>query len=286
MVYESTMGVFREDELRKLDYFVDVAAKNGVYVIYPFVFGFFTAIPDADETYYHPRGVEGLVKDEKLRQAFKHHIEVLLNRENSVNGKLYREDPAIFGWEVIEDPIPNPINYHGDLPQITIQEFNDWLEETASYIKSVDSHHLVGVMTVSSVDLLTGAHEWTNMFDTPSIDFIEAEDTELADLVRLNKPFFINTTNRYLGSEEEICNDYPKIAAGLKASFTNDLDGGAQGVDVMSWVSDLYTQVPFDTCFSFTDTMEPIRILLQETANELNTPDYPFPPLDFVGISY
>ena len=285
LVYERRVGDFREKELRKLDYFLDTAAKNGVYVIFPFVHGFQISMPDFDEAYYHPRGVEGLIKDEKLNQAFKHHIEVLLNRKNTVNGKLYREDPTIFGWEVIEDPIQNPINIpSGELPHVTIQEFHDWLEDIASYIKSVDSRHLVGVMTVSSVDLLTGAHEWTKMFDTPAIDFIEAEDTELPDLVRLNKPFFINTTNRYLGSEEEICKDYSKIAAGLRDSFSHDLAGGAEGVGLMFWVSDLHKEVPVDPCFSFTDSMEPIRVLLQETANMFNTPGYPFPPLDFVNV--
>jgi hypothetical protein len=268
--YESELGVFREDQLQRLDFFLATASKYGVYIAFNFLHGLLISKPESDDPYYHPRGVEGLIIDEQLNQAFKHHIEVLLTRTNTVNGVVYREDPTILGWIVIEDPIQNPINMpSGELPRITIPEFHDWLDDIAVYIKSVDSRHLVGIM-----------------LDTPNLDFIEAEDTDLQDLISLNKPFFIMVTNRYLGPDEGVCEDFPIVVAGIGQIFTESLDNKAAGVVIRVWQSDLAKIPPYDKCYNFTDSMEPIRDLLLGKANELNVPGFPFPPLGFVSVSH
>lgn len=285
--YESEIGVFREDQLQKLDFFLSIASKYGVYVTFPFLHGLLISQIDSDDPYYHPRGVEGLIKDEQLNQAFKHHIEVLLTRRNSVNGVVYRDDPTILGWMVIEDPIQNPVNMpSGELPHITISEFRDWLDDIAAFIKSVDSRHPVGIMTVSSMELLTGTHEWTKMVDTPNLDFIEAEDTDIQDLISLNRPFVVMATNRYIGPDENTCEDFPAIIASLGQIFDESLDNNAAGVMILYWQSDLAKIPPYGKCYNFTGSMEPIRTFLLGYANELNAPEFPFPPLDFVSISH
>jgi hypothetical protein len=124
------------------------------------------------------------------------------------------------------------------------------------------------------------------MVDTPNLDFIEAEDTDLQDLNSLNKPFFIMITNRYIGADENVCEGFPKIVASLDKLFTESLDNGAEGVILRVWQSDLAKIPPFDKCYNFTDSMEPIRTFLLKSANELNPPGYPFPPLDFVEINH
>ena len=290
------MGVFDEAELAKLDYFIDIAAKQGIYVIFPFIHGFMITQPSVP--YYHPRGVEGLIKDQQLNQAFKHHIEVLLNRKNTINGKLYREDPTILGWEIIEDPIPNPADYHGEVARITVQEFHDWLDGMASYVKSVDSRHLVGIMAVGSISILAG-NEWPKMLDATNIDFIEAEDEDIRfkntygsgwslRLLQLKKPFFVMTQFLYLGkTRDEVCYDYPWMANYLKTVFAQYLEVGAGGVSIFYWASDLYPYLPdFDPCFNITDSIEPVDKVLLETSSELNALGYPFPPLDFVSVSH
>jgi mannan endo-1,4-beta-mannosidase len=37
-------------------------------------------------------------------QAYKNWISHLLNRENTYNGLLYKNDPTIFGWELANEP--------------------------------------------------------------------------------------------------------------------------------------------------------------------------------------
>ena len=55
-------------------------------------------------------------------------IEAIVNRTNPYTGLKYRDDPAIFSWELANEPRRYP---------------NEWIDETAAYIKSLDPNHLV-----------------------------------------------------------------------------------------------------------------------------------------------
>ncbi|XP_047177317.1 mannan endo-1,4-beta-mannosidase 2 isoform X2 [Vigna umbellata] len=66
-------------------------------------------------------------------QTFK----TILTRKNTITGIEYRNDPAIFGWELINEPrcMTDP---SGD----TLQ---DWIEEMSAFVKLIDKRHLVTV---------------------------------------------------------------------------------------------------------------------------------------------
>lgn len=59
---------------------------------------------------------------------YRNHIETIVNRTNPYTGLEYRNDPAIFSWELANEPRRYP---------------DEWLDETAAYIKSLDPNHLV-----------------------------------------------------------------------------------------------------------------------------------------------
>ena len=42
--------------------------------------------------------------DWQCRQMYKDHIEHFVNRRNTYNGRLYKEDPTIFYWDLINEP--------------------------------------------------------------------------------------------------------------------------------------------------------------------------------------
>lgn len=71
-------------------------------------------------------------KDPKVSYAtqkiFKEHIRTIITRINKYTGLAYKNDPTIFSWELANEP---------QSPSI------DWVNETARYIKSLDSNHLV-----------------------------------------------------------------------------------------------------------------------------------------------
>jgi len=38
------------------------------------------------------------------QSLYQHHIRTVLTRRNTFNGKLYKEDPVIFAWELANEP--------------------------------------------------------------------------------------------------------------------------------------------------------------------------------------
>jgi mannan endo-1,4-beta-mannosidase len=66
----------------------------------------------------------------ECQQAYRDHIQTVVERVNSVSGVVYRDDPAVFSWELANEPRVYPAG---------------WPNDTAGYIKSLDSNHLVTV---------------------------------------------------------------------------------------------------------------------------------------------
>ena len=65
---------------------------------------------------------------EECQAWYRAHIEMLLNHTNPYTGLKYRDDPAIFAWELANEPRRYPL---------------DWINGTAAYIKSLDPNHMV-----------------------------------------------------------------------------------------------------------------------------------------------
>src|SRR5262249_41398966 len=70
---------------------------------------------------------EAFWSDPELIADFKRTIDYVLNRRNTYTGKLYRDDPAIFGWETGNEIDATP----------------EWTREIAAYIRQLDPNHLI-----------------------------------------------------------------------------------------------------------------------------------------------
>lgn len=83
--------------------------------------------------------------DERVKQAYKNWVAHLINRVNSIDGTPYREDPAIFAWELANEP--RAINYEDfDSPDGWDTDLvTAWADEMSTYIKSLDPNHMVAM---------------------------------------------------------------------------------------------------------------------------------------------
>jgi mannan endo-1,4-beta-mannosidase len=85
---------------------------------------------------------------------FREHIKVIINHVNPYTGLRYRDDPAIFAWELANEPRRYPYS---------------WIDETAAYIRSLDSNHLV---TTGSEGTPPGeTQDFQRTHDGPNIDY-------------------------------------------------------------------------------------------------------------------
>ncbi len=73
----------------------------------------------------------------EAQQLFYNHVKAIVGRTNSITGKPYSEDPAIFAWQIGNEP-----RCFSDDPEIR-RGFIGWLTESARLIKELDPNHLV-----------------------------------------------------------------------------------------------------------------------------------------------
>ena len=71
------------------------------------------------------------------QELFYNHVRAIVGRTNSITGKPYREDPAIFSWQIGNEP-----RCFSDEPAVRAG-FIGWLTESARIIKELDPNHMV-----------------------------------------------------------------------------------------------------------------------------------------------
>ena len=71
------------------------------------------------------------------QELFYRHVKSIVGRTNSITGKPYKEDPAIFSWQIGNEP-----RCFSDDPAVR-EGFIGWLTETARIIKELDPNHMV-----------------------------------------------------------------------------------------------------------------------------------------------
>lgn len=88
-----------------------------------------------------------------MQDLYRSHISKVLNRRNTVNGRLYKDDPAVLAWELANEP-QVPVPY-------------DWIDGTAKYIKDLGAKQLV----TSGFEGKQGEFWWKLVHKSENIDF-------------------------------------------------------------------------------------------------------------------
>ncbi len=70
-----------------------------------------------------------------LKQWYKDYVGMVLNRLNTLTGITYKDEPAVLMWELANEPRSS--DRSGSL-------VSAWVNEMSTFIKSIDSNHLVG----------------------------------------------------------------------------------------------------------------------------------------------
>lgn len=78
--------------------------------------------------------------DAKANALFRHYVQALVGRVNTVTRKPYREDPTIMAWQLANEPRPGGTEAFG---VANLPTYYRWISQTAKFIKSLDSRHLV-----------------------------------------------------------------------------------------------------------------------------------------------
>jgi len=141
---------YNEEALRRLDLAIDAARQAGLKVILPLVNfepdycgidWWAKQVIDSDDrhTFY---------TDNRVKQAYKNYIADILKRKNSIYRErfdwdlAYRDDPTIMAIELANEPHTSDwYEYQKNInPGQIVYE---WLKEISSFVRSIDSNHLI-----------------------------------------------------------------------------------------------------------------------------------------------
>ena len=111
--------------------------------------------------------------DENCRTFYRNHIEAILGRVNTFNGRLYREDPTIFAWELANEP-----RCESDPSGDTLQE---WIETMSAHIKALDPLHMVTTGSEGFYGPTGPNHNPIGWFGYLGVDFVRNHLPETID---------------------------------------------------------------------------------------------------------
>ena len=174
-------GQWNEDTFVHLDKVIAEAAKNNIYVQLCLTNWWrdtggvtqylrWAGINDAADDRYK----FGINNDKAIlfytnpetRRLYREHLEKLSTRRNTITGVLYRDDPAIFGWELMNE---------AQVITGRWAERRAWFAEMSAYLKSLDPNHMIapgawGYRTSSE------RREWLADHAIPTIDYCDVHN--------------------------------------------------------------------------------------------------------------
>ena len=161
-------GKFNEDAFKTLDKVLELCNKHGIRIIIPFVNNFQWWGGAMDYAAFRGKKKDDFWTDPQLIDDFKKTVEFVVNRKNTITGVPYKEDKSILAWET------------GNETQCP----HSWTKEILSYIKSLDSKHLLmdGYLT----SILRDESLTDDIIDIVQTHHYEKNPQEMLDHIQTN----------------------------------------------------------------------------------------------------
>jgi mannan endo-1,4-beta-mannosidase len=150
------------DGLQRLDYAVAKAGSLGIRLVIPFVNNW-NAFGGMDQ-YVRWRGGQyhdQFYTDPVIRQWYKDWISHLLNRTNTITGRVYKDDPTIMTWELANEPRCLSAGAYPRSASCSTQTLIGWADEMSTFVRSIDNKHLISVGD-EGFYCIPGAADWTD----------------------------------------------------------------------------------------------------------------------------
>ena len=174
-------GQWNEEAFVQLDKVLAEAAKNKIYVQLCLTNWWrdtggvtqylrWAGINDAADDRY-PFGINNekailFYSNPETRRLYREHLEKLATRRNTITGVVYRDDPTIFGWELMNE---------AQVITGRWAERRAWFAEMSAYLKSLDPNHLIapGAWGYRSS---SERREWIADHAIPAIDYCDVHN--------------------------------------------------------------------------------------------------------------
>ena len=240
--FQPKKGLYYEPVFANLDYVIKSAGEHGIRLILPLAnyWSKFGGMAQYLEWCgLAKENIQAFYTDSEVKSLYKNYVKTVLNRVNTLTGIVYKDDPTIFAWELVNEPRCETCQ-NGEIAA--------WISEMSQFVRSFDTRHLVGIgdegflREDGNTDIFCNGYygvDWEQNLGIENIDFgtvhvypeLWNKDSEWASewilthircAEKIGKPlifeeFGIKSTDR------------DKIYTQWTAQFENDLRGGTDG---------------------------------------------------------
>jgi len=149
------------DGLQKMDYVIAKARDLKLKILLSFLdFWEYTGgVQQMRAWYGNEDRYDFFFRDQRTRKNYIDWVTHILEHTNTITGVKYKDDPTIFGWDLMNEP---------QTTSITLMQ--QWLAEMSAYVKSVDPNHLVSSGSEGFYGGLAGSDPYTELA-IPTLDF-------------------------------------------------------------------------------------------------------------------
>jgi mannan endo-1,4-beta-mannosidase len=122
------------DGLQNLDWLLVEASKRRLKLIIAFLdfWAYTGGIQQMRAWYGSANKNTFFFSDPRTRSDYRRFVNHVILRVNAINGRLYRDDPTIFAWELANEPNIKPSNL-----------MRSWIADMSAFVKSIDGNHLI-----------------------------------------------------------------------------------------------------------------------------------------------
>ena len=174
------------------------------------------------------------ITNDSAKTMFARHIEKVVSRVNTVTGKPYRDDPAIFSWQIGNEP-----RCFSSSDSVK-SEFAGWLRESAALIKSLDPNHMVSSGNEGYFGCEMDMDLFRKIHSCPDIDYLTIHiwpynwSWVSADSLAEKLPAAIRNTDEYIDSHIAVAEELGKPLVVEEFGFPRDGFRFAKGTPVTS----------------------------------------------------
>ena len=178
--------------------------------------------------------VAQFVTNEKAKNLFYDHVRHVVSRTNTVTGKPYKDDPAIFSWQIGNEPRCFRPDSAGQAA------FVDFMWTTASLIKSIDPNHMVSSGSEGRHGCEGSLELFEKVHSCPDIDYMNIHiwpynwSWVREKTLKTNLPIAIKNTDEYIDEHLAIAEKYGKPVVMEEFGFPRDDFQFAQGTPTTS----------------------------------------------------
>jgi hypothetical protein len=235
--FESSKGVYNDQEFAEFDYIIESAKAHNIRLI-PTLENYWEAYGGIDTRLTW----EGLATGQSNRWRFfnksacpgcftqyKNYVNYALNRVNHYSGIAYKNDPTIFAWDLMNEP-----RYESQGTESTSGvTLRAWVDEMGAYIKGIDGNHMAyaGIEGHQSRYGFGGdeGNPFVYLQQSPYVDFTSAHPYPNEGWANLTLPQTIKLINAWISDAHNVVG---------KPFFLGEFN--TMGVDRSTWWTSIY----------------------------------------------